>query len=108
MGAPEIAEQLRALPEPDLFLNIRVGTSMEIPGFAPAAEQTGASASRTIIRPRYLYLNVDVNDKQIGFQCLYNTNIHRAATVETFIENAITQIYALDDALAASSRQGTA
>lgn len=100
MGKPAAVTQLQTLPEADLFLNIRVGTQMHIPGFAPASEDCGNGSSPTIIRPRYLYLNIDVNDGQIVFDCLYNTNIHRRTTIETFIRACIAQIRALNDALA--------
>lgn len=100
MGAPDVVEALQALPEPDLFLNIRTSPMIELAGFAPASEDVGETFSRTIIRPRYWYLNVNINDQRIEFQCAYNTTLHRSATVERFIKDAIDQIYALDAALA--------
>lgn len=101
MGAPEVVASLEALPEPDLFVNIRINSGIELPGFAPASEAVGQFSSRTIIWPRYCYLNVNVDDRRISFQCSYNTALHQPATVESFIQDAIDQIYALNAALAA-------
>jgi non-ribosomal peptide synthase protein (TIGR01720 family) len=99
MADPAIAKQLEALPDPEVFLNIRVGTRTQIPGFLPAREQCGDGTSPTIVRTRHLYLNVNLDAPQLSVDCLYNPNTHRATTIERFLQRYADHLRALNDAL---------
>jgi hypothetical protein len=99
MADSAIAKQLEALPDPEIFLNIRVGAQLQIPGLLPAREHCGDGFSPTIVRTRHLYLNVDLNAPQLSVDCLYNPNTHRSTTVGRFLQRYVGHLRALNDAL---------
>ncbi|MCX7746681.1 MAG: condensation domain-containing protein [Clostridia bacterium] len=97
LAQDEIRKKFTGYPEPELFLNIRIGSaSLKLPGFKFAEESMGSASSETIIRPRYIYLNVDVEKEKIALNCQYNTNIHKRKSIQNFISNYINKISVLE------------
>jgi len=105
MAAPALVEQIACVPEPELFVNIRTNTAVSIPGFTPAPEDCGTGMSATTRPPRPLYLNIDINDNQVLFTCLYNSSQLRAGAVEAFLRNAGAHLHTLNDAIAAAQQE---
>ncbi len=96
LSKPSIRDKFNDFPTPELYLNIRtVSSSLKLAGFELAEEKMGSAHSQTIIRPHYIYLNVDINIDTIVFYCQYNKNIHKDESICHFIDDYINNVIIL-------------